>query len=97
MPTNTQRNENSIKVRMDSATSNLMERARHYVKLDRSKFIRQSVREKAEAVIAEHEKTHFTTEDWTVFLDMLDHPAQPTHRMRKAAKKYREITSSDEV
>lgn len=97
MAVNTERNDNSIKLRMDSVTSELMERARRYVKLDKSKFIRQSVREKAEAVIAEHEKTHFTAEDWTVFFDMLDHPVEPTDRMRKAAEKHREITSSDAV
>ena len=82
---------------MDRATSDLLERARHYVKLDRSKFIRQSVREKAETVIAKYEKTHFTAEDWTAFFDMLDHPATPTDRMKRAVGKYRIITSSDAV
>ena len=87
----------TIKIRMDSLTSELLERARNYTKLDRSKFIRQSVREKAEAVIAEHEKTQFSQEDWLMFFDMLDIPAQPTKRMNKAAAKYQEIIQNHAV
>ncbi len=97
MQTDTNKNNDSIKIRIDSTTADLMERARQYVKLDKSKFIRQSVREKAAAIIAEHEKTRFTTDDWIMFFDMLDNPHTPTDRMKKAAEKYKNILSSDEV
>lgn len=87
----------TLKFRMDVVTADLMERARSYVKLDKSKFVRQSIREKAEAIIAEHEKTLFTQKDWHMFFDMLDNPPKPTERMKKAAEKYKNITSSDAV
>ena len=86
--------DDTLKFRMDAVTADLMERARSYVKLDKSKFIRHSIREKAEAIIAEHEKTLFTQEDWHAFFDMLDNPPEPTKRMKKAAEKYKQITAS---
>ncbi|MBI1389500.1 MAG: DUF1778 domain-containing protein [bacterium] len=45
----------SLKVCIDPDTFALMEQARAYLNLDKSKFVRQSVRRMAEAVIAEHE------------------------------------------
>ena len=89
--------DHAIKVRMDHVTTSLMERARRYVKLDKSKFIRQSVREKAEAILAEREKTLFTAEDWHMFFAMLDHPPQPTERMKEAARKHAAITDSHAI
>jgi uncharacterized protein (DUF1778 family) len=86
--------DDTLKFRMDAVTADLMERARSYVNLDKSKFVRHSIREKAEAIIAEHEKTLFTQEDWHVFFDMLDNPSEPTERMKKASEKYKEITAS---
>jgi uncharacterized protein (DUF1778 family) len=44
-----------LKVCLDAVSLQLLERARGCVNLDKSKFIRQSIREKAEAIIAEHE------------------------------------------
>jgi len=82
---------------MDTITLDMMERARAFLKLDKSKFIRQSVRRMAEAVIAEHEKTQFSTEDWHRFFDMLDNQPEPTDRLKKAAQKYREITQGNGV
>jgi len=84
--------DDMLKVRMDALTLSMMDTARAYLKLDKSKFIRESVREKAAAVIAEHQKTRFSAQDWTMFFDLLDHPAQPTDRMKKAAARFREIT-----
>jgi len=89
--------DDTLKFRMDSTTSELMERARAYIKLDKSKFVRHSIREKAEAIIAQHEKTTFTEDDWHIFFDMIDNPPKPTERMKKAAEKYREITASHAV
>jgi len=79
--------DNSLKFRMDDVTLGLLERARSYVDLNKSKFIRQSIREKAEAVIAEHEKTQFSKADWEMFFDLVDNPTV-TPRMKKALKKY---------
>jgi len=84
--------DDTLKVRMDAVTLSMMDIARGYLKLDKSKFIRQSVREKAAAVIAEHQKTRFSAEDWTSFFAVLDTPAKPTERMKRAARKFREIT-----
>lgn len=95
METNT--HDITIKFRLDSPTSELLDRARSYTKLDKSKFIRQSVREKAEAVIAEHEKTQFSQEDWRMFFDLLDTPSKPTGRMVKAAQKYSEIIQNNAI
>ena len=83
-----------LKFRLDSTTSSLMERARSYVGLDKSKFIRQSIREQSEAIIAEHEQSNFTADDWHMFFDMMDNPPQPTERMKKATIKYQQIVSS---
>jgi len=89
--------DDTLKVRVDSITLDLLERASAYVDLNKSKFIRQSIREKAVAIIAEHEKTRFTEEDWHMFYDMLDNPPEPTDRMKKAALKYQEITGANGV
>ncbi len=87
--------ENVLKIRMDTVTLQLLERARSYVDLDKSKFIRQSIREKAESVIAEHEQTRFSAEDWQLFFDMLDNPPEPTERMKKAALTYQRIMDTE--
>lgn len=86
-----------VKVRMDSNILQLLEQARAYVNLDKSKFIRQSIQEKAEAIIAEHEITHFNKDDWALFFSMLDNPPEPTDRMKKAAKLYQKITDLNEI
>lgn len=87
----------TFKFRIDDLTLGLLEQAQSYVEINRSKFIRQSIREKAEAIIAEHEKTRFTEGDWHMFFDSLDKPVQVTERMRKAAKKYSKIINTNEV
>ncbi len=84
-----------LKIRMDTVTLELLERARSYVDLDKSKFIRQSIREKAESVISAHEKTRFSTEDWQMFFAMLDNPPEPTERMKKAALTYQRIIDTE--
>ena len=89
--------DNALKLRMDTMTMEMLERARAYVDLDKSKFIRQSIREKAESILSQHEKTLFSEQDWHMFFDMIEHPPEPTERMSKAAKLYQEIASSDEV
>ncbi len=89
--------DNALKLRMDSMTMEMLERARAYVDLDKSKFIRQSIREKAESILAQHEKTLFSEQDWHMFFDMIENPPKPPGRMNKAAKLYQEIVSSDEV
>ncbi|QFY44835.1 DUF1778 domain-containing protein [Candidatus Methylospira mobilis] len=80
-----------LKIRMDAVTLQLLERARGYVDLDRNKFIRLSIREKADAVISEYEKTRFNADDWQRFFDMLDNPSEPGEHMKKAAATYRSI------
>ena len=91
------RKDDTLKFRMDAVTADLMERARSYVKLDKSKFVRHSIREKAEAIIAEHEKTLFTREDWYMFFDLIDNSPEPTERMKKAAEKYKDITATHAI
>ena len=88
------RKDDTLKVRMDRMTLKLLEQASNYVDMNKSTFIRQSIQEKAAAVIAEHEKTHFTRADWSHFFEMIDRPPKPTTRMKKAARKYRAIASS---
>lgn len=84
-----------LKVRMDIATIQLLEQARSYVGLDKSKFIRQSIREKAQAVIAEHEHTKFSADDWRLFFELLDNPPEPTERMKKALQTYNKIVADE--
>lgn len=91
------RKDDTLKVRMDRMTLILLKRASSYVNVDKSTFIRQSIQEKAASVIAENEKTRFTKKDWFRFFEMIDHPPQPTPRMKKATRKYKAITSADEV
>lgn len=86
-----------VKIRIDKKTQELLEQARAYANLDKSKFIRQSIREKAQAVIAEHEQTRFNAEDWQNFFALLDNPPPPTARMKKAAETYNKIIAADEV
>lgn len=84
-----------LKIRIDAATLQLLEKARNYVDLDKSKFIRQSIQEKAEAVIAEHEATRFNAADWEMFFDLLENPPEPTERMKKAALTYKKIIDNE--
>ena len=84
-----------LKIRIDTVTLQLLEQARNYVDLDKSKFIRQSIREKAEAIIADHEQTRFNAEDWQMFFDMLDNPPEPTERMKKALQTYNKIIANE--
>lgn len=84
-----------LKIRIDTNTLQLLEKARNYADLDKSKFIRQSIREKAAAVIAEHEKTRFTENDWQTFFALLDNPPEPTERMKKASSTYQNIVSNE--
>ena len=91
------RKDYTLKLRMDNMTLEMLERAMTYVGLDKSKFVRQSIIEKAEIIIAEHEKTRFTKEDWYMFFDMLDDSPEPTDRMKRAEQKYQEIMTSDGI
>jgi uncharacterized protein (DUF1778 family) len=84
-----------LKVRMDALTLQLLEQARGYVELDRSKFIRQSIREKAAIIISEHEKTRFNPDDWQMFFSMLDNPPEPNERMKKAGLTYQKIIDTE--
>ena len=88
------RKDNSLKVRFDAPTLSLLEQAGSLVGMDRSKFVRYSVRTTAEDVIAQHEKTVFSKDDWSTFFNMVDNPElEPTPRMKKAARKYKEIVA----
>ena len=90
--------DNSLKFRMDGVTADLMERARSYVNLDKSKFVRHSIREKAEAIISEHEKTVFNKEDWHKFFELIETPQKkqkPTKRLKQAAEKYKAIVNNE--
>lgn len=91
----TNKQQDVLKIRMDTVTLQLLDRARSYVDLDKSKFIRQSIREKAAAIISEHEKTRFNPDDWQLFFSILDNPPEPTERMKKAALTYQKITAAD--
>jgi len=69
--------------------------SRTQVNLDKSKFIRQSIREKAASVIAAHEKTQFTLEDWQAFFTLFDNSPEPTERMKKAVQTYKAIVADE--
>lgn len=87
--------QNVLKIRIDENTLQLLEKARGYVDLDKSKFIRQSIREKAEAIISEHEQTRFNSEDWRLFFEMTENPPEPTDRMKQALKTYQKIIANE--
>ena len=80
-----------FKFRLDGTTSALLERASAYIGLDKSKFIRESIREKALAIIEEHEQTTFTENDWRMFFSLLENPPEPTEVMKNAAQKYKSL------
>lgn len=80
-----------VRVRIDAGTLALMDRARAHVHLDKSKFIRESVREKATTVLSEQQRTLFSEADWLAFFDRLSAPAEPTARMVKAAQKLKDL------
>lgn len=89
--------DHTIKFRIDPPTEELMGRAQSYLGTNKSKFIRQCIREKAQAVIFQHEKTTFSYEDWSLFFDMLDNVTPPTDRMKKASKKYKKLKELHEI
>lgn len=80
-----------FKFRLDSSASNLLERASGYVGLDKSKFVRESTREKALTIIEEYEKTTLTQNDWRMLFSLLENPPEPTEAMKNAAQKYRSL------
>lgn len=86
------RKSEDFKFRLDRLTLELLMRAKDYIGLDKSKFIRESIRQMAQAVISEHEKTIFTEQDWRMFFALINKPEAPTARMKKAAEKYKAIT-----
>jgi uncharacterized protein (DUF1778 family) len=83
-----------FKFRLDSTTSNLLERASGYIGLDKIKFIRESIREKALAIIEEHEKTTFTEDDWRMFFALRENPPEPTEAMKIAAEAYKALIAN---
>lgn len=87
--------QRTLTVHMDNATLLLLEQARHHIGLDKSTFVRQSIREKATAVIAKHQQTRFNAEEWRYFFELLDNPPEPTERMKKGLYRYREIVGND--
>jgi len=91
------RKDLTLKFRIDDLTLKLLDQAQSYVEINRSKFIRQSIREKAESIIAEYDQTRFSASDWHVFFDSLDAPEKPTERMNKAAQRYKQIVSPDGI
>jgi|SRR5437667_2995580 len=80
--------------RLDSTTSALLERASGYIGLDKIKFISESIREKAQAIIEEREKTTFTENDWRMFFSLLENPPEPTEAMKDAAEAYKSLITS---
>ncbi|MGV6817373.1 MAG: type II toxin-antitoxin system TacA family antitoxin [Thiotrichales bacterium] len=90
MATETQKDK-TLKFRMDEMTLDLLDRARGYVDMNKSSFIRWSIKETAESVIAEHDKTRFSHNDWLVFFDRVNQPTEPTERMKRAQEKYKQI------
>jgi uncharacterized protein (DUF1778 family) len=81
-------------LRLDSTTSDLPERASGYIGLDKSQFIRESIREKAQAIIEEREKTMFTENDWRMFFSLRDNLPEPTEAMKRAAEAYESLITS---
>ena len=80
-----------FRFRLDSTTFDLLERASSYIGLDMIKFISQSIREKAMAILEEREKTTFTENDWRMFFSLLDNPPEPTETMKNAAAAYKSL------
>ena len=76
---------------LDNTTSALLERASAYIGVDKIEFIRESIREKALAIIEEREKTTFTQDDWRMFFSLLENPPEPTEAMKNAAQKYESL------
>jgi len=89
----TPRKDNSVKIRFDAPTLSLLEKAGSLTGMDRSKFVRFSVRSIATEIIAQHEKTVFGEGDWRTFFNMLSQSNQePSPRVKKAADRYQHIT-----
>jgi uncharacterized protein (DUF1778 family) len=80
--------------RLDTTTAALLERASGYVGLDKIKFIRECIREKARTIIEEREKTTFTEDDWRMFFSLLENPSEPTEAMKDAAEAYKSLIAS---
>jgi len=55
------------------------------------------VREKAKEILAQHEKTLFSTDDWRGFFKMLENTHEPSARMKNAHRKYKKIIASNEI
>ena len=85
--------DQQIKLRIDAPTLKLMERAKNYLGTNKSKFIRESIREKATSIIAAHEKTTFSKEDWGLFFQVLDDPIKTSERFKRAAKTHKMVST----
>jgi uncharacterized protein (DUF1778 family) len=71
-------------IRLDALSKQKLERAAIYAHKSLSEFVLGQALTAADEVIREHETLTLNQADWEVFLDVLEHPPQPSARLKQA-------------
>lgn len=71
-------------IRLDALSKQKLERAATYVHKSLSEFVLGQALHAADEVIQEHETLTLNQADWEVFLDALEHPPQPSAKLKQA-------------
>ncbi len=71
-------------IRLDALSKQKLERAAAYAHKSLSEFVLGQALTAADEVIHAHETLTLNQADWEVFLDALEHPPQPSARLKLA-------------
>lgn len=80
--------DDRVDVRLSSDTKTLIARAAAYAGMSVSTFLVSVARERAKALVAEHETVMLSPRDWSAFLAAMDKPRRRRPKLAAAAKRY---------
>jgi uncharacterized protein (DUF1778 family) len=77
-------------LRLDAATKRKLERAASYEEKSVTDFVLVNAVAAADRIIEGREKVTLSDADWQAFHDALVDPPQPSERLKKAVRRYRQ-------
>lgn len=77
----------SMTFRMPTSVVDMIDRAATYSHKDRTAFIVEAAAEKAEQVLLDQTYFELSADDYTAFVDTLDHPPEPSECLKALARK----------
>jgi len=83
-----------LEARVSAAQKSLLQKAAALCGRTLSEFVVASAQDAARRVIAEHESIHLVREEQAAFVQALLNPPEPSARLTRAAKTYRQRTGN---